>query len=379
MHSASLAAVSAAILLISVTAQEEQDCDSGPPPPGDLGAFIWVRSGFEPGGNADDQAARDRLGVDFLCQTTIDRLWTTSSAVVPIPSVDFGTACRVPLEDACNLLSSCSSGRTLGTGRRLTQQCMPFFGCSLSVPPPSPLAEGEILVEPPNIEYPNHSNVLLGLCFEGSCSILSVAPVQGEMLGALAYRLCSEKYVHETVNGWTALHWAATMGTGDVVKFSIKTLVENGAELEARDDQGFTPMHLASKFGFPAPFQALLDAGADIEAMDNAGNTPLAIASFFKQDLVSEVLLGAGANPNVKYVDGGNKDTPFDPNSKAPLHFAALYSRRSTEPLKRVVEALIKAGADVNVVDDEGNTPLQIAEEYGRLEMIRILKENGAR
>ncbi|GMH44538.1 hypothetical protein BSKO_12490 [Bryopsis sp. KO-2023] len=99
MRSASLSAVSAAILLISVTAQEEQDCDSGPPPPGDLGAFIWVRSGFEPGGNADDQAARDRLGADFLCQKSIDRLWTTSSAVVPIPSVDFGTACRVVVED----------------------------------------------------------------------------------------------------------------------------------------------------------------------------------------------------------------------------------------------------------------------------------------
>ncbi|GMH44539.1 hypothetical protein BSKO_12491 [Bryopsis sp. KO-2023] len=62
MGSASLiAAVSAAILLHSASAQEEQGCDSGAAPPDDLGAFISVRSGLKPRGNSDEQAARDRL------------------------------------------------------------------------------------------------------------------------------------------------------------------------------------------------------------------------------------------------------------------------------------------------------------------------------
>jgi ankyrin repeat protein len=41
----------------------------------------------------------------------------------------------------------------------------------------------------------------------------------------------------------------------------------------------------------------------------------------------------------------------------------------------KIVQLLIEKGADVNVKDGDGNTPLQVASEYGYEEIIKLLKE----
>ena len=62
--------------------------------------------------------------------------------------------------------------------------------------------------------------------------------------------------------GWTPLHLAAAAGTAE----AITALLNAGAYIGARDKNGLTPLHLAAGFGTAETVTALLDAGADIEA-----------------------------------------------------------------------------------------------------------------
>ena len=62
-------------------------------------------------------------------------------------------------------------------------------------------------------------------------------------------------------SGWTPLHYAASVGCPDVVT----ALLEAGANLEARADDSLTPLHAAS-VGNTEAVKVLLEAEADLEA-----------------------------------------------------------------------------------------------------------------
>ncbi len=83
------------------------------------------------------------------------------------------------------------------------------------------------------------------------------------------------------------------------------------AELGARDENGWTPLHAAAAWnGNPAVVAALLDAGADPKARDENGWTPLhAAAAWNENPSVVAALLDAGADPKAR--DGDGK-LPFD-------------------------------------------------------------------
>src|SRR6185295_18401314 len=76
--------------------------------------------------------------------------------------------------------------------------------------------------------------------------------------------------------GRTLLHHAAA--DGQVLE--VLRLLTAGANANAQDDNGWSPLHFAAQAVSPGATQALLIAGANFELRDSFGNTPLSTAVF---------------------------------------------------------------------------------------------------
>ncbi|MCC6059460.1 MAG: ankyrin repeat domain-containing protein [Thermofilum sp.] len=74
--------------------------------------------------------------------------------------------------------------------------------------------------------------------------------------------------------GWTPLHWAAAGGHAEVARL----LLERGADVNARDDDDWTPLHIAAAKGRVEVARLLLERGADPSIRDKDGRTPLDVA-----------------------------------------------------------------------------------------------------
>ncbi len=101
----------------------------------------------------------------------------------------------------------------------------------------------------------------------------------------------------------------------------------------------------------------LIEEGADVNAKDDNGDLPLHYAvRNDNRDLV-ELLIEEGADVNTKDKDG-----------QSPLHWA-----KSEE----IAELLIEEGADVNAKDDEGRSPLELAVERNNRDTVYLLLKHG--
>ena len=170
----------------------------------------------------------------------------------------------------------------------------------------------------------------------------------------------------------SALHCAA--GTGNLAL--VKSLLDLGADVNVKDDASNTPLFSAS--GSIRYYKRrevannldivklLIERGADINSAGVAG--PALVASIQARSLeVFDYLLEKGANVKVKNKDGM---TPL-------MLIAYSYNNRNKEIDTRV-NALIKAGAVVNEVNNSGQTALMIAVNNRSTNVIRTLLENGA-
>ena len=97
-------------------------------------------------------------------------------------------------------------------------------------------------------------------------------------------------------SGWTALMLAATEGHCDVVK----ALVENGADVNAKDVISNTALMSASMNGHTDAVKLLLASGANVNDKDYYGFTPVIKAATYGRCDTVKVLLDAGADPNAK-------------------------------------------------------------------------------
>jgi len=138
----------------------------------------------------------------------------------------------------------------------------------------------------------------------------------------------------------------------------------------------------------------LISKGADVNAKDYFGGTPLYDAVYWASTDVIEILLESGANPNVqdKYgsillyevIADGYTDVVrllfdyraevniVDASGQTPLHEVAWNDH------KDMAELIIDKGADVNVKDRNGDTPLHAAALNGYTELYDLLIKNGA-
>jgi len=151
-----------------------------------------------------------------------------------------------------------------------------------------------------------------------------------------------------------------------VVALTRPSWFSKGLDVNLGDHRGITPIFLAAKSGNLEMLRLLLSVGADVNSRDAAGETPL-FEAVRKGDNVAaksgnlemlRLLLSVGADVNSKDAAG---ETPL---------FEAVRKGDNV-----IAQTLIKHGAAVNVVNNEGGTPLSLAEHETLRE---LLQENGA-
>jgi ankyrin repeat protein len=141
----------------------------------------------------------------------------------------------------------------------------------------------------------------------------------------------------------------------------IRKLLDSGADVNARDADGNTPLILASFYASPQCLELLIDQGADVNAANKAEVTALirAATSYEK----TRLLVAAGANVRVRTALGNT-----------PLLLAARRAGNS-----RTVQLLLERGANATERNDVGISPIVAAAASGDVKTVRLLLDAGAK
>jgi ankyrin repeat protein len=157
-------------------------------------------------------------------------------------------------------------------------------------------------------------------------------------------------------DGWTPLHYACGHNGNKAI---TSLLLENGANVDVKDYfNGWTPLHYARN---EAIASLLLEKGANINAKSHDGLTPLQLASTKGHEAIALLFLEKGADVNSQ-----------DNNGETPLHNASANGHEA------IVSLLLEKGANIEAKDEDGDTSLHDASSNGHKAIVSLLLENGA-
>ncbi len=144
---------------------------------------------------------------------------------------------------------------------------------------------------------------------------------------------------------------------------AVATLLETDPELvRATDDDGRTALHHAATYGQVDIALILVDAGADIDAREEDGETPLHYAVWRSELDVAALLIEFRADLEIRNNWG-----------RTPLLIVARETGNA-----EMARQLIDAGAEVNLRDEGGESPLDLAAWRGFGDLVNLLLDEGA-
>ena len=197
----------------------------------------------------------------------------------------------------------------------------------------------------------------------------------------------------QNVVGNTWIHCAMY---GNCSKEVLQSIIDQGADVNARNSQNITALMLASKKGNIDAMNVLLSAGADRTIEDADGDTWIHYANYgncSKEDIQLIIDRGADVNERNKknctalmlasrkgnidamnvLLRAGADRTIEDADGDTWIH-NAIYGNCS----KEVLQSIIDQGADVNATNNKNSTALMLASEKGNIDAMNVLLSAGA-
>ena len=140
----------------------------------------------------------------------------------------------------------------------------------------------------------------------------------------------------------------------------MKLLIDNKANINYTDDDGFTPLNIAIETGNMETVKLLITNGADVNSLMQDGVSLIGYAIAQNNMDLLQILIENGANVN---------NTNGDSWADTPLMTASRLG------LDNVVRILLTRNADINATDINGNTALHTAALNSQLSVIKLLLE----
>lgn len=190
----------------------------------------------------------------------------------------------------------------------------------------------------------------------------------------------------------------AAAGRGDLA--AVRRLVEGGAPIEQRDERGRTPVLAATDGNHLEVVRYLIARGANVNAQDQQQDSAHLLAGARGSTEIVRATLAAGADFSVRNRFGGNALIPACERGHVDTVQLLLTTRIPVDHVnnlgwtclleavilgdggerhQRIVRMVLERGANVNLADRDGVTPLQHAQRRGQAEVARILRAAGAR
>jgi ankyrin repeat protein len=198
--------------------------------------------------------------------------------------------------------------------------------------------------------------------------------------------------------GGPARNFLEAAATGDVA--AVTRSLKNGVNVDTRDSSGQTPLLIATHKNHVGVARLLIEAGANVNAKDSISDTPYLYAGAEGRIEILKMTLGAGANLKDTNRYGGTALIPAAHHGHpeavrilleagvAPDHINKLGWTALLEAIvlgdggpvhTEIVGLLVDGGADVNIADKDGVTPLTHAKRRGYVKIVQILQAAKAR